>query len=349
MIIVLREKYLHQATRESYVAMASQRSGRMLSVGAKRLPSFGGPLATLAIVLLATLAIKYVKRLIRAGSSVGRAAPATQGRSEVRPPSGPRRKTPTTRGVVTITETTAPTSERLNKLALTQYAEFVKAVHNEATSRLRDGYVGVTEMNNLFRQAGLPLLVGHSQFSLEVPISYTVKAVVREHDGDRRKDESDRDYVLRRLRAASDGSHWRFNDMVGEIAIDEANIKGLPSDKDQDAYTEPADADEALARIDKAKALLLAWVREQVAVKGRWCDDGATTSLRRAGVGALGKRTAYTVTRETGAGTATHRVYAYSPEQAAEIANAQWTTNGVSIAPGKIKWVDGSEAVVTPV
>ena len=64
------------STTEAYVAMVSQRSGRMLSVGAKRLPMWGGPLPTLAIAILSVLCIKYVKQVIRnrrGSSSNGRA------------------------------------------------------------------------------------------------------------------------------------------------------------------------------------------------------------------------------------------------------------------------------------
>lgn len=63
--VALHERYLNRATEESYVTLVSQRSGRMLSVGAKRLPSWGGPLATVAVAILATLAIKYLKRFIK--------------------------------------------------------------------------------------------------------------------------------------------------------------------------------------------------------------------------------------------------------------------------------------------
>ena len=65
MTITLNEKYLHRATHEAYVTLVSQRSGRMLAVGAKRLPMWGGPLPTLAIAILAVLAIKYVKQIKR--------------------------------------------------------------------------------------------------------------------------------------------------------------------------------------------------------------------------------------------------------------------------------------------
>lgn len=355
MIIVLREKYLHQSTRETNVAMVGQRSGRMLSVGAKRLPSFGGPLATLAIAILATLAIKYVKRLIRAGSSAGRAALAPQGRSEVRPPSGPRSKTPSMRGVVTITETAVPaegttpaaapspeTTDRLNKLALEQYDKFVKLVHNEAESRVNDGYVTVNELNEQFKLAKLPPLSGNVLVELTIPVSMIVTHQFSSNPSRHQEGETARDYLLRQVNNIK--NDLRFGKVVGEAVVDVDNIKGLPGDGDQDDYVPPTTADDALARIDAAKKLLIEWVRDQLVLKRRWCKDGAASSLRRATVGDLGRRDYYVVTRETAAGTAKATVDAYSPEQAVRYAEISWKNNGVVLPSDAVQWAEGSTA-----
>lgn len=355
MIIVLREKYLHQSTREANVAMVGQRSGRMLSVGAKRLPSFGGPLATLAIAILATLAIKYVKRLIRTGSSAGRAAPATQGRSEVRPPSGPRSKTPSMRGVVTITETAVPaegatpaaapspeTTDRLNKLALEQYDKFVLLVHNEARAQVSDGYVNLTELNEQFKLANLPSLGGGVEVELTIPVSMTVVHRFVENPDRHNEGETARDYLLRQVNNVK--NELRYSKVVGETVVDVDNVKGLPGEDGRDGYVPPTTADDALARIDAAKKLLVEWVRDQLVLKQRWCTGGAASSLRRATVGDLGRRQFYVVTREMAAGTAKTAVDAYSPEQAVRYAEISWKNNGVVLPSDTVRWAEGSTA-----
>jgi hypothetical protein len=65
MTISLQEKELHRSYAGTYVSLVSQRAGRMLAVSATRLPMWGGPLPTLAIAIMAVLAIKYVKQIKR--------------------------------------------------------------------------------------------------------------------------------------------------------------------------------------------------------------------------------------------------------------------------------------------
>lgn len=291
MTVALPEQYLNRADNEARIAVVSQRSGRMLAVGAKRIPAWGGPLATLAIAILATLAIKYLKRFIGTGSSDGRAAFTIQGlkhiadyfrfgRSGVRLLPGPRKQIPSTKGVVTITETpttpeaVAPATDNkeedketmFRRLAERQWKALVRVTTAEIKHQRGLGNITSLEVTDLYGILGVPQKP--SKTDVTVSFEHTHRLQVNAN-------ETKEQFLARVNREPAE---YLFYSGV-KVSTKATDVTDWPEDTQEPDPLEGLTAAQIIAKVESTRAALREWARALHQDRGKWCNTSAVNEV----------------------------------------------------------------------
>lgn len=323
MTVALREKELHRAVSAAYVTMVSQRSGRMLAVGAQRLPMWGGPLPTLGIAIMAVLTIKYVKQLIaRLHAPVAQRSERPTLNRQVAGSSPARRtqKYPTYRKELSITENTqSPAAEvteatettadeaaeeqaLFRRLAKRQWDSFVKTATKIIDQNYSYGNLSRRDREELYAMIGVPVEVPTR--SAEVTFTVVRKVILN--------GKEDGDAVTKRIQ--SNPSEYAFyGDKV--VSVKAESIK-LPDEEPENDPIAGLTAKQIMEKIESTRAALREWTRVQHLDKGRWCGTGAVNGeLVKIGAERLPTPKPYTVTVPV-VGEAQIAVHAPDPDAA---------------------------------
>jgi hypothetical protein len=339
MTVTLREKYLNRADNEARIALVSQRSGRMLAVGAKRLPAWGGPLATLAIAIMTVLVIKYVKHLIgehRCNAPVAQRTEQARPKRKVAGSSPARGSTTSNRrkeniitentqstGVETTEATAVETTEAAPELSEKEVQEtylklaqevrnqFHAAVRAEVRRQIDSGYLRNDDRAKIFALAGIET-PNEGILTLRVPVTAYHRY--------RANSDKTNEEILANLR------EYSKYDLAMMPVVDRENVEvhydrvvGLPVEATSgEGVAETAAS--ILAQVAKAKSDIRDWVKNQ---RGRWCQPGINQALGNVAIEELPTPRYWTLTRNlVGGGVATLQVYAL--DEATALAEADW-------------------------
>lgn len=227
---------------------------------------------------------------------------------------------------------------RLDEMAKATFDKVQSLAESEARRQTGDGYLTEEEVNAVFQDAGLrPYRSGY--MTLEIPLQITVKVRLPRA----KVDAAVKDGTITRY-LNTQASHIYTNTRVGPITVDHANVKGL--NEPETTYTEPANADEYLARADKARAVLRTFAMNNVYAGKMWCSSGVSAALRRMEMDRLPQARYFDVTRETVYGPVTSQIYAFDAETAIAAMERNIKVEGITLLAEQIPWVEDSKFTV---